>query len=173
MGQVKDAEPVKFFCGILAADRTNLAGAEQGLESVFGEIDLKSDLFDFDFTSYYEAEMGANLIRQFVCFKELRSPDRIATFKRQTNDLESEFAHDSSRTINLDPGYIAPSKLVLASTKDFSHRIYIAEGIYAEVTLNFRGGGCKHFEWTFPDFQSHDYQEFFLLARSRLMEQRK
>lgn len=173
MGRVKEPQSVKFFCGIIASDRGKLRQAEEALETSFGQTDLKSDLIDFNYTNYYESEMGTGLIRRFISFSELKNPSELAPMKLRTNSLEQQFAGESGRTVNLDPGYIAPSKLILASAKDFSHRIYLGQGIYGEVTLNFRRGGYKFFEWTYPDFQSRKYCSFFLEVREKLMEQTK
>lgn len=170
MGLIKKPQNVKFFCGIIASGCEILRKAESELEILFGKVDLKSELIDFDYTDYYEPEMGPGLIRRFISFSKLKDPSEIAQMKLQTNILEQQFAVKSGRTVNLDPGYIAPSKLVLASTKDFSHRIYLGQGIYGEITLNFRRGGFKFFEWTYPDFQSKEYCAFFLKVREKLME---
>jgi hypothetical protein len=75
--------------------------------------------------------------------------------------------------MNLDPGYIAPSKLVLASTKDYSHRIHLSDGIYAEVTLLYSRGRWKELEWTYPDYRTVAYHDFFTRVRTRLAEQRR
>jgi len=104
-------------------------------------------------------------------------PGQLAGIKLATNAIEDSMAVNAdgkiSRTVNLDPGYITASNLVLATTKDFSHRVYIGQGIYAEVTLNFRKGGCVFFEWTYPDFKSGKYTSFFLEIRRRYMEMTK
>lgn len=173
MGHVREVHKVKFLCGIIASNHEKLFKAEKHLEPMLGEIDLKSDLIDFKYTNYYESEMGTGLIRRFVSFSELKDPSELASMKLRTNSLEQQFAGKTGRTVNLDPGYIAPSKLVLASAKDFSHRIYLGQGIYGEVTLNFRREGFKFFEWTYPDFQSEEYCAFFLKVREKLMEQTK
>ena len=73
------------------------------------------------------------------------------------------------RPLNLDPGYITPAKLVLASTKDHAHRIYLRDGIYAEVTLSFRGRKWQPLEWTYPDYRRDDYQRFFTECREWLL----
>jgi hypothetical protein len=165
-------DDVQLICGLLAADPELLDAVADELASAFGAIALRSEVMDFDFTHYYDAEMGRPLHRQFVAFERLVSPETLAEAKRRTNDIEAAFAARAagrpSRPVNLDPGYLAPSKLVLASMKDFSHRIYLARGVYAEVTLQFRGGKWTALEWTFPDYASRRYDDFLTAARGRL-----
>jgi hypothetical protein len=131
-----------------------------------------SEAFDFVETDYYDAEMGAGLKKQFWVFGNTIDPGRLAAIKRQTNFWEAEYAglktHTEPRPLNLDPGYLTLAKLVLASTKDHAHRIYLAEGIYAEVTLSFRRGAWQPFDWTYPDYRRADFQQFFSRCRELL-----
>ena len=177
MGQIRDVEPVKLFVGMLSAYPVAFTDAEAALVGRLGPLDLRSDLFAHEFTEYYRDEMGHPLVRLFVSFEELILPDRLAFLKRLTNEIEVRMAATGEwpivRPMNLDPGYIAPSKLVLTSTKDFSHRIHLQEGIYAEVTLLYVRGIWKELEWTYPDFRTPAYHKFFTQVRTRLMEQRR
>jgi hypothetical protein len=120
--------------------------------------------------------MGPDLKRCFVSFAELISPERIAEIKRMTMDLEVRLADDclrppEQRVVNLDPGYMNLSKLVLATTKDHAHRIYLDRGIYAEVTLRFCQGKWTAWPWTYPDYAAETYHPFFMQVRQRLAEQ--
>ena len=173
MGTTKQPEPVKFFCGIIAVDEETITMAKARLKNLFGKIDIQSDIIPFNFTEYYRQEMGDKLLRQFVCFAELIDPGRIAGIKQETNRLEEEFSTArnglSCRRANLDPGYLCASRIILATTKDFSHRIYLEKGIYAEVTLNFRKDGMTYHPWTYPDFKSEFYRAFFMMARREYM----
>lgn len=150
---------------------------EETLEASFGAIDRKSDILPFHFTEYYHDEMGKDILRQFYSFEKLISPDEIAAVKVQTNTVEETFAASKKyavkRPVNIDPGYLNESRLILASTKDFSHRIYLQHGIYAEVTLNYRRGGYESFPWTFPDYKSPEYQNFFLQVRALYVKKLK
>jgi hypothetical protein len=140
---------------------------------LFGPADLESDPISFDFTEYYRDEMGEDLLRQFVSFADLIDPGRLASTKIRTNALERELAAEETgrwkRRVNLDPGYLTAANVVLATTKDFAHRVYLGQGIYAEVTLNFRKDGVTHFEWTYPDYRSGAYDAFFLNVRRRYL----
>lgn len=169
MGQISLPKPVNLIVGILTSIPELFAHIDKTLEEYFGPIDLRSDIIPFVFTDYYSEEMGKGIQRQFYSFERLIMPDEIAPIKVQTNTIENSIASSKrypiKRPINIDPGYINESRLILASTKDFSHRIYLRDGIYAEVTLNYRRGGYESFPWTFPDYKSADYQSFFLKAR--------
>ena len=146
--------------------------AESTLEEAFGAIDLRSKRVPFDQTSYYQQEMGDELVREWVSFEKLVQQDTVADAKLATNRLEKRLARpDGTRTVNLDPGYILPSRLVLATTKDFAHRIYLAKGIYAEVTLIYRDGEFQPLEWTYPDYQQSVALDFFMTARTAYLAQ--
>jgi len=177
MGQTRQAEPVKLFVGMLSAYPGAFAEAESRLTEALGPVDLRSDLFAHEFTEYYRDEMGQPLVRYFVSFDRLIAPGELAGVKHLAGEIEAHMAAEgewpAARPMNLDPGYIAPSKLVLSSTKDYSHRIYLDDGIYGEVTLLFRHGAWHQFEWTYPDYRTPEYHEFFTRVRSRLMEQRR
>ena len=138
-------------------------------EREFGATAAVSPAFDFTETNYYAAEMGVGLKKQFWAFAGAIDPGRLAAIKLATNQWEAEYAarslHPEPRPLNLDPGYLTLAKLVLASTKDHAHRIYLADGIYAEVTLSFRGGAWQPFDWTYPDYRRGDYHEFFTQCR--------
>lgn len=139
------------------------------LREHFGPIQLESARFDFAETAYYEKSMGSGLKKTFFAFEKLIDPGELPDIKRATNDWEREYAaaypHDEERPLNLDPGYITEPKLVLASTKDHAHRLYLRDGIYAEVTLHFQHGAWQKSPWTYPDYQRADFQAFFTACR--------
>jgi uncharacterized protein DUF4416 len=168
MGSVRSFNPVKLFVGVLAADRKLIAPVRERLTALYGSIDHESPVIPFDFTDYYAAEMGELVDRVFFSFERLIDGDQLANIKRQMNDIEEEMKpllQTVSRPVNLDPGYIEHAKVILASTKNFYHRIYLGNGIFAEVTMHFRNNTFQFFPWTYPDYQSKDYQEFFLRLR--------
>jgi len=173
VGEIVPALPVKLFCGMIAADTRLFLRAGNVLTGLYGDIDWESDPIPFDFTDYYEDEMGTGLLRKFVAFAKLMDPGRLADVKIRTNGLEQELATgtDGRRRINLDPGYVDGSRLVLATTKNVAHRIYLGQGIYAEVTLTFRKNGCGYFDWTYPDYRSDRYAGCLREIRRRYLEQ--
>jgi hypothetical protein len=140
---------------------------------LYGSIALVSGAFDFTETDYYTATMGDQLKKQFYAFEQRIDPAVLPDIKRQTNDWEAEYAalgrHSEPRPLNLDPGYITPAKLVLASTKDHAHRVYLRDGVYAEITLSYRQRRWQPHEWTYPDYQREDYQQFFAQCRERVL----
>jgi hypothetical protein len=177
MWELHDPQPVKLIIGILAANETALAEAVKAISKSFGVIDLTSDVWPFTQTDYYKDELGPNALRQFVSLEKPIDPGKLAQIKHDTNSLEQQLADSLTlslpRPVNLDPGIIEPSKLILASTKNFSHRIYIGNKMFAEVTLMYEKGHWRHFEFTFPDYRQSCYQDFFTKVRTRLLEQLK
>jgi hypothetical protein len=175
MWELKEPKPVKLVVGVLAANGNCLHAAVEEIRSEFGKMDLVSDIWLFTQTDYYKDETGPDILRQFVSIEKLMDPGELAQIKHQTNQLEKELAGKSglslARPVNLDPGYIEPSKLVLASTKNYSHRIYIGRKIYAEVTLVFDKGCWRPLPYTYPDYRQQCYLDFFEKVRARLLEQ--
>ena len=175
MWEIRQPQPVKLIVGILAADHQCLLAAVEAVCREFGESYFVSEAFSFNQTDYYKDETGENILRQFVAFKELIDPGKLASIKLLTNQLEEQLAKkiDTAlpRPVNLDPGILELSKLILASTKNFSHRIYIGESIYAELTLSFSGGKWVSYPYTFPDFIDDRYHGFLSKVRERLREQ--
>ncbi len=152
-----------------------LAWARDRAVDRFGPIAHESPAFEFTETDYYEATMGPGLRKIFFAFDRSIDPGELAEIKRTTNGWEEEYAalgnHPEPRPLNLDPGYLSLGKLVLGSTKDFAHRIYLSQGIYAEVTLQYKHRRWQHHEWTFADYRREDYQRFFTECRDRLRRQ--
>ena len=168
MAAIRQFNPVKLFIGVLVSHAKLIPAVEQRLSDTFGRVDHRSAVIPFDFTDYYAPEMGDIIDRVFFSFEGLIEADRLPEIKRQTNQLEDELAplfESVKRPVNLDPGYIEQAKVILASTKNFYHRIYLEAGIFGEVTMHFKNNTFQFFPWTYPDYQSKDYQEFFLKLR--------
>lgn len=159
MGEVRERQSVKFMTSLLTGNLAQLPDVKQALELEIGAIDFVSPVLPFSATDYYEEEFGPNLQREIVTFAELRDMAALAAVKRLTNELETRWAIGGNRKVNIDPGYIALGKFVLATTKDRDHRIYIGQGIFAEVTLRYRAGSFEAREWTYPDYASPQYIE--------------
>ncbi|MGB9597059.1 MAG: DUF4416 family protein, partial [Candidatus Poribacteria bacterium] len=157
MGEIKKHPPVKLIVGMITANPSLFLSAEELLSQEFGNIDFASEVLNFDYTNYYEKEMGKNLLRKFISFENLIQPNDCPRIKHFTNELEKRFFSEDKRLINLDPGYITAAKLVLLSTKDYIHRIYLRDGIYAEVTLEMEGNSFKPWKWTYPDYRTEKY----------------
>ncbi len=143
MGEVREPQPVKVFVGILTAQAVRSGRTAQLLEEQLGPIDCESQLLDFTYTDFYEPEMGPGLKRKLWGFGRLAAPDSLVDLKLFTNRLEQTLAINGKRTVNIDPGYLTPARVVLASTKDFGHRLYLGKGIYGEVTLMYQKKGFQ------------------------------
>ena len=170
MGIVAPPKPVKLVVGMISGRAEAFEAAAKRLETQFGPVDLRSDELPFDVTDYYDEEMGTGLRRRFLAYEELIDPGDLADIKLATNAIERELAegHDGlKRVVNLDPGYVDLPKLVLATTKDHAHRLYLSKGIYAEVTLRYRKGTFQPLEWTYRDYGTKGYLRFFNEVRQR------
>ncbi len=165
MGIPKKPKPVRLFVGMITRHPELFTSATSILKKRFGKIYRESEIFPFEFTNYYTTEMGEGLLRKFVSFEKKISPDSLAKIKLYTNKIEKRFAVNGKRQINIDPGIITPAQVVLASTKEFSHRIYLMAGIYAEVTLIFKKGRFEPLPWTYPDYRTQKYLSFFHSVR--------
>jgi hypothetical protein len=177
MWKLREPNPVKLVIGVLAANYQCLNRAADMLIDKFGNADFTSDVWPFDKTDYYKDQTGPRILRQFLSIEKLIDPGRLAKIKLRTNKLEQKLAKALSipvpRPVNLDPGIIEPSKLVLATTKNYSHRIYIGNKMYAEVTLIFDKGRWQPLDHTYPDYKQQSYFDFFEKVRIRLLEQLK
>lgn len=162
---------VKLFIGFISNEIALMDEAIAILVKSNGPIELKSDILDFNFTTYYNKEMGLNLKRKFIIFKKLIKPDNSFRIKILTNTIEKKFSIKGKRRINIDPGYVTLGNLVLFTTKDFYHRIYLGKGIYAETTLYYKNNTFNAFEWSYPDYKSNEYINFFNKVRNNYAAQ--
>lgn len=159
----------KLFIAILAP-KSLLEEVEKFLSATMGPLDLKSGVFPFRFTDYYQEEMGSDLYRRFVAIENLIPQDALAEIKHRTNEIErNQFGLSgemiSRRRVNLDPGYLTPAKIVLASTKDYAHRIYLGQGIFGDLQLKYEQGAYQPLPWTFPDYRVQESLTFFAELR--------
>lgn len=162
MGKVrKYNQQVKLIMGFIYKDEAIFIKSRDQLKRKFGRIDFQSGPLDFNYTSYYEKEMGVDLKRRFISFNKLIPIENLYRIKLYTNRLEAIFLNSGARQVNIDPGYVDLAKLVLASTKDYAHRIYLRKGIFAEITLSYRNNSFVPNEWTYPDYRSQEYIDIF------------
>jgi hypothetical protein len=171
MGTAREPIPVKLMASLLTAEPALLVEVKAALARLFGPIDFESEWLPFDHTDYYSPEFGSGLQRQIVTFVRLVSPAELPSIKRQTNDLEWALASGEKRRVNIDPGYVSLGKLVLASTKDHAHRLYLDKGIYGEGTLTYQQGRFRPWAWTYPDYGSDLYCAMFGQIRERYRAQ--
>ena len=176
MAEPKPFVPAKLIVGIISSQRTHFERAEKELQALFGPTDLKSPFFPFDLTNYYEEQMGTNLERVFLSFVELVPPETLSALKIQTNALEQKIRQESGknfRVVNIDPGILTASALIMATAKDFSHRIPLSQGIYGHLEFLFSKQGIRTLDWTYPDFKREGYEKFFLDVRRIYLERVK
>jgi len=159
------ANKVKLIVGLIAQEPLLFKRAENLLKKKFGSIDFESEITDFVWTDYYKEEFGLGLKRKFISFKSLVEQDALADIKLFTNRLEKRISSKGKRLVNIDPGLISLSKLILASTKDFVHRIYLKRGIFAEITLYYKGDCFNEGQWTYPDYRTAEYKDIFSKIR--------
>ena len=164
-----DGPKVKRIAGILYPDEERLDWTLEELSRLWGAPDLVSDPVPFNLTDYYR-DIAPSLTRRFVCFPGLVGAGGLADWKLQSCEVEAR-SRRPVRAVNVDPGYVEGARLVLASTKDHAHRIWLRDGIYAEVTLRWRFGKWVSFDYTFPDFRSGVYDDFLLRVRRLWLEE--
>jgi len=172
MAEPAAPSPVLLLLASFSRYDAALKWARDRAVETWGPLALESPTFEFAETDYYESSMGPGLRKVFFTFERPLDPGELAEVKLLTNQWEQDYAaaadHGEPRPLNLDPGYLTLGKLVLASTKDFAHRIYLDRGIYAEVTLQFRHGRWEDHQWTFADYRREEYQRFFSACRDEL-----
>lgn len=161
MGQKNTFNKVNLFTGLIFNNSIDIEPLVSRLKNEFSEIDMISDQFDFDFTDYYFIEMGKPLSRKFFSFSRLISPEELPEIKLRTNEIEKEFSISGKRRINLDPGYLSDANVIIATTKNYYQRIPLNKGIYAHMEYVIKGKSLNILEWTYPDFRSEKYMDFF------------
>ena len=174
MGEVSQHRPVMLIAAVISRFDKAFDWARDKTSSSWSEIEIESPRFDFVETEFYHETMGTDLKKQFFAYSKLIDPEKIAAAKIAANQWEREFAKTSQwpvqRPLNIDPGYVTEAKLVLATTKDRDHRIYLQQGIFAEVTLHYHDRQWRSDRWTYPDYQRADFQEFFSKCRKLLRQ---
>jgi hypothetical protein len=173
MSHPQPPKPAKLIIGVFTRKQELMTDVAAELMNRFGPIDLVSPIFPFDFTTYYEKEMGSSLFRRFFVFKSLIQQEALADIKLRTNEIEQIFVVDNKRQVNIDPGYLLMERLVLATGKNFAHRIYIGKCIYADLTLIFQKNAYQPLPWTYPDYAQDTIRHFLFLVRNKYIEDLK
>jgi Domain of unknown function (DUF4416) len=174
MAEAKPFVPAKLIIGIIASQEAVFAGTEEALTALYGPVDFRSPAFPFDRTDYYDKQMGQGLSRLFMSHARLVPPDSLSDIKIRTNALEEETRRSrggKSRIVNIDPGILTSAALIMATAKDFAHRIPLRQGIYAHLEILFSRNAVKLLPWTYPDFQQEGYQRFLLEVRQAYLRQ--
>ena len=160
-------QPAKLVIGLFMKDASLVFPVMASLETEFGPPDIISPWMDFNFTTYYEAETGAPLLRRMFAFKNLVSQDSLARIKRATNTVEDDHVTDGNRRVNIVPGYMTSERFVLATGKNFTHRIYVGHGIFADLTLVYQKGAFCKLPWTYPDYLEENMLVFLGKVRDK------
>jgi hypothetical protein len=160
-------DPAKLVIGIFTGRKELLEPVTGELTSRFGPVDLVSRWFAFDFTTYYDREFGSPLFRRVFSFQRLIRQEELAGIKRITNEMEAACCRGGKREVNIDPGYLLRERFVLATGKNFAHRIYIGDGIYADLTLLYYDKAFQTLPWTYPDYADAAMQAFLTQVRNR------
>lgn len=136
------------------------------LERRLGSVAYDSGPLPFTHTRYYDREFGTPLVRRLLAFADPLPLDELAELKMWTAQLETGLAGpDGCRLVNIDPGYLTLERLVLATGKNFTHRVYLGHGVFADLTLVFSGGRWQSLPWTFPDYAHPSLQAHLTAMR--------
>lgn len=171
MSKPRSPTPAKLVIGCFTKDKDILGGVARKLSESFGPPDVISRWLPFEHTDYYASEMGSPLFRRLIAFSELIRQDALVDIKLFANDLEGQFSTQGKRLVNIDPGYLLAERFVLATGKNYTHRIYLREGIYADLTLIYHKGRFHPLDWTYPDYAGDAIGRFLKSVRDRYMYQ--
>ncbi len=156
-----DFKKVKYFCGLIFSRERSAEAALEMVAEFLPAQDGRSAVIPFTMTDYYQAEMGQPLFRQFVSFKDLLIPEKLPEIKMRCNEVEERLAVDGRRTVNIDPGYLSDANVIIATAKNHYHRVPLSNGIYAHIEYVLKDSRINFLPWTYPDFQSQAYLDFF------------
>ena len=172
MSEPQSPAPAKLIVGLLFHSFEVQGKALALLSDHYGPLDLLTEPEPFTYTTYYDREMGEDLYRQTASFLRLVQWEELVSIKLFTNGLEKKFSREDRRTVNIDPGLLSEERLVLATGKNFTHRIHLKSGIYADLTLIYQKGGYQGLPWTYPDYKAPQALHFFNALRYKLIFQR-
>jgi hypothetical protein len=167
----KKPQPGKLIVGLFLKEREIIKSVAENLAANFGQPDAVSPWLSFHHTDYYDREMGRPLSRRLLSFGGLIAQDRLAEIKLLTNSIEEDFTFGGNRRVNIDPGYLLAERFVLATGKNYAHRIYLRDGIYADLTLIYQGGKFCPLHWTYPDYTEGEILTFLGSAREKYLWQ--
>ena len=169
----REPSPAKLVTSLFMREKAVFQDTVERLTESFGSVDVVGPWLPFDETNYYHAEMGCPLFRRLIAFSELIPQEALPKIKVFTNEVEKQFAENGKRGVNIDPGYLLAERFVLATGKNFTHRIYLQGGIYADLTLIFKKGRFRSLEWTYPDYAGNAIIGFLQIVRHRYLYQLK
>ena len=171
MSHPYEPDYVKLISSLFSQQKGLIDKVIDQLSEVYGPVDWISRELLFDRTKYYAREIGWPLFRRLISFEKLVPPDNLAEIKLKTNEIEGQYLNEGNRLVNIDPGYISAERLILATGKNYIHRVYLSKGIYADLTLLFKRGGFIALEWTYPDYAEQEIRGLFNAVRAKYMSQ--
>ena len=171
MSDPQQPEKVKLIASLFSGDERMIENAAELLSKKYGPMDYISSPSSFSYTDYYEKEFGNRLMRRFVSFERLIRPEFLPDIKLSTNMLEKSLSLDGKRSVNIDPGYLSSAHLILATGKGYSHRPYLRDGIYADLTLIYQNREFHVLPWTYPDYAERETQEILIRIREKYLLQ--
>lgn len=163
-------KPAKLVVGLFMNEKSLLEPVACDLGNAFGPIDLAGPWLNFDYTDYYHPEMGAPLFRRVLAFQKHIEQHHLADIKLMTNGFERKYLKNGRRRINIDPGYLVAERFVLATAKNYTHRISVGRGIYADLTLVYTRGGFQTLPWTYPDYADKHMLDFLARVRRKYLK---
>ena len=169
MSLPQNPKPAKLVIGLFLKKKSLITSIANDLTDKYGPVDMVSHWIPFDYTSYYNNEMGTPLSRRIFVFKTLIKQSALAKIKIDTNFIEQKYSKDGQRNVNIDPGYLVHERFVLATGKNYTHRIYIGSGIYADLTLIYQKGEFHTLPWTYPDYAAEEMVSFLMQVRNKYL----
>ncbi len=164
--KLSTASPVKFIVACTYSEPLFFQKFLETFTEIYGKSDMQTDEFAFAHTAYYEAEMGRGLKKRFISFEDIGAREKVVELKYLALELEGKSAVKMKRRINIDPAYLELSKLVVSTTKNFAHRIYIQKEIFGDIQLQYKDKKFLPLEWTFPDYKTETNLAFFTKVRN-------
>lgn len=121
-------------------------------------------------SEYYSKEMGPNLARVFFLTSKRYPRDYLLSTKLQSLVWEKNWSVNTKRMVNTDIGFLSLENFLLATTKNYSHRVFLGQDIFADLTYYFHQGELHTLPWTYPDYIDSEKKDFFLWGRSFLLQ---
>jgi hypothetical protein len=169
LSEPKEPLPAKLLIGLIFRGREEAEAGWRAMEEKWGPVEILSPVRPFTYSRYYEKEMGRPLYRRWAFFRELVPQGRLVRIKHQALALEALFSREGRRRLNIDPGLLTAERLVLSTGKNYSHRIYLGEGIYGDLTLIFHRGAFQPLTWTYPDYREQETLSIFQTVREKYL----
>jgi len=169
MARIQKPPPGQLIVSIIYSHIDAVVDALRLLEKQFGRVRCETVDIQYTNTDRYEEEMGSNLVRRLFSFEKLVERDSLPEIKSVCQEIERQLGDQVGdfvfRAANLDPGVLTPDNLVMASNREYNHRIYLADGVFAEIQLIWAHGQFTRLPWTNHDFCDDEVVDFLIRVR--------